>query len=1028
MDNTNTKLPLATFTPQLVDNTPDIGQVLAEFMDSRIHLLTEDAKAKFGTDKVPEGAVLKILSNFVTEEDTRQPRSRDQLDLPGYPSELVGFILENLKQARIVQDYEADMYELTHDTLAKHLARQRDDETAALIEIVKVVKNGYFNYEKDKNAYLSRYVLEEVKKYEAPLLDSGRLSEEEWSFVEDCKKAAGRREFRRRRNLFILISLVIILGIFGIVSGVQWAQRMAAEQSVAKSLNVAKSSGKALVLTTEALRQSRTDPTQAWQTLDSLRLANARRDTTRSTPLDPFAKWIIDQFHLEEQEEPIQENLSDPSFISRDLTQAYATTPFSQKIDTIPISSQIADFIKDGAIQLVMSKASAFYLTAFKGSPHIYAQYIDTDPNSTRKTYKGDWLFTSDKPITDMALFNRNGEQVLWTGHQGVNVYEWNELKNSAGAKQDRITILPPYPLNSWLNEKETLILRPRAENEMLMAVDSIVYRLNAVPATNSYQAIFRVGLNRKIKHLEINPANPDEFLMVKDRSNIIYEVSLSAAPETIQDVFDNIDGEAVSALSYAPDGKSIFAAFEGEVGKLWRKSRPQVYQEFRGHEALITDVAFSEDGEYILTGSMDKSAILWDRKGRIIKRFIGHLYPIHSVGFLPGHFIYTSDENGEVRYWFFGNTAEKALRLEGRLRTMAVAPDTNLNLVAFSYFADPGNYYLWDFESTEPPVVRQQKIRRGRDNAGDIVNLAFCRKDGKNFIAVASENNLVTVESVETGEKVEDYRSAGYGIPQTDGIADVSISDEWVLIGNKKISRNQDRGSRSTINMALLRSRSDLNEHLVLNHEWPQRTGVNVVQFMQSYQDSSKQLVLTGCENGNVYIWDCLYGDTFVIDSLQGHGSRISSIAVSPKGRYILTGSYDNTAILWEWNTDKEGYKRFPLRDLNEIENLYAAHASDVTSVAIHMDEVSGELTEFLTASADQKVKLWKRKRIKEDRYIFQEDPNIISHEGSIRSAAYCQNGKYIITGSEDNTIKVWRNEIPEELIGDILTKQQPW
>ena len=46
--------------------------------------------------------------------------------------------------------------------------------------------------------------------------------------------------------------------------------------------------------------------------------------------------------------------------------------------------------------------------------------------------------------------------------------------------------------------------------------------------------------------------------------------------------------------------------------------------------------MAFSPDGKTILTGSMDKTARLWDLSGNVIREFTGHKGIIFTVAFSP--------------------------------------------------------------------------------------------------------------------------------------------------------------------------------------------------------------------------------------------------------------------------------------------------------------------------------------------------------------------------------------------------------
>ena len=75
------------------------------------------------------------------------------------------------------------------------------------------------------------------------------------------------------------------------------------------------------------------------------------------------------------------------------------------------------------------------------------------------------------------------------------------------------------------------------------------------------------------------------------------------------------------------------------------------------GHPLRVTAAAFSPDGRYILTGSVDKTAILWETAtGQKLRTFAGHLDYVNAVAFSPnpcnrrsGLFLFTARSTSSI-------------------------------------------------------------------------------------------------------------------------------------------------------------------------------------------------------------------------------------------------------------------------------------------------------------------------------------------------------------------------------------------
>jgi WD40 repeat protein len=61
---------------------------------------------------------------------------------------------------------------------------------------------------------------------------------------------------------------------------------------------------------------------------------------------------------------------------------------------------------------------------------------------------------------------------------------------------------------------------------------------------------------------------------------------------------------------------------------------------------------------------------------------------------------------------------------------------------------------------------------------------------------------------------------------------------------------------------------------------------------------------VLTGSLDGTARLWEAATGNP--VSSPMKHGSWVTSVAFSPDGKTVLTGSDDGTARLWEAATRK--------------------------------------------------------------------------------------------------------------------------
>ena len=120
------------------------------------------------------------------------------------------------------------------------------------------------------------------------------------------------------------------------------------------------------------------------------------------------------------------------------------------------------------------------------------------------------------------------------------------------------------------------------------------------------------------------------------------------------------------------------------------------------------------------------------------------------------------------------------------------------------------------------------------------------------------------------------------------------------------------------------------------------------------------------------------------IIKTLTGHTGTVTSVAISPDGTLLASGSADDTIKLWS------------LPD-GELLNTLEGHTRSIYSIAISPDG-----TLLASGSSDDSIRLW----LLPDGMLIN---TLWRHKSYVNSIVISPDGTFLISGSDDKTIKLW-------------------
>jgi WD40 repeat protein/serine/threonine protein kinase len=434
-----------------------------------------------------------------------------------------------------------------------------------------------------------------------------------------------------------------------------------------------------------------------------------------------------------------------------------------------------------------------------------------------------------------------------------------------------------------------------------------------------------------------------------------------------------SLDGHhgSIRCLAYSGDGQKIVTCATGkyDVGLRAVRSEVKLWNAQSGELVLTLEVpdfancvAISLDGKQIAAACGPLVKVWNAESGKERFSFSGHKAFVRSLAFSPDGKTLASggaadgtdpneDAPGAMKAW----STETGTQI-----TSLVFPGRDINAVVFS--PDGERLATISFVDSvrifETQNFREQLAIRTR--GGRLFCAAFS-PDGKQ-IAIGSSGRIIKVFDAQTGQQTISRKG--------------HVGEVWSVAFSPDGKRLASASADNTVRIW----------NAVGDQDFLSIRGHSPGADSASFSPDGKLLVSTG-HDGTVKLWDSFTGEELF--TLKGHTANVRGPTFSPDGKRLATASFDGTVRVWDL-------------EKRQTSLTFGEHAAPVRDV-----EFSPDGKKLLSASSNGKILLWDANTGEILLSLKAVGPNI-------QTIAFSPSGESFASGS--SAIQIWSADTGEQ------------
>lgn len=460
-----------------------------------------------------------------------------------------------------------------------------------------------------------------------------------------------------------------------------------------------------------------------------------------------------------------------------------------------------------------------------------------------------------------------------------------------------------------------------------------------------------------------------------------------------------------VHNLIFTPDGNRLISISEDKTIRIWNVQTGEQVKKFEsqigdGYEGMLYASALSPDGKFLAVGGYQVSTekenyviIIDIEKGEQVATAIGHTDVINSLSFSgSGQFLASGSADGTVRIWKMEN-------FPTLITTTTLEVGTPISNLCFNRMTQE---LAVASESKDILIYALSGLRKGEKqftpkmlhkHKGILNELAYS-PDGAFLVSSSFDNELIL------------WNAEGAVVKDIDKLKHPITALAFSFDG-KILAALDETGKGMTYTVPAGTKLTEFTGH-----------DNTVFSAVFSPSTTGNYMIASGGGNNNeIILWNPINGLT--IRKIIGKGSPINQLAfgegyelfiareMSNINKPIFKSSFDFSSFVVNRNpTRTPAVPPLPKDIIQTGINSIALPKGKV----IQTDEnVDGRILDFralpdgsLAVASDYSLKLFDK-----NGYLSKE---FIGHSGAVRTVSVSEDGKYLASGGEDQSVILWR------------------